>query len=487
MQFGELIRKVVRRLVPSKDMKEALGFQPAVSGTMDNAISDWIDMYMNQPPWRKGDVKCLNLPAAVCSEMARLVMTEFQYSVSGSPRADYIAESFRKKLVHGLRRKLEYGLAGGTFVIKPYYNGTGLEADFVRADRAHPLSFNDDGEVTKIAFDDFEMVGDTRYTRFEVHTYSPDGTYTVENFAFKQKHYAGVTAFGSGDGGVDRLGTPCSLKEVKRWENLEAKTSLENIPCPLFAFGRNPAANNIDPDSVMGMSVFGKAVDQIRDCDEQWARIQWEYKSKETALQVSKRALNKDRKGNPILDEHEKRLFEIFNFDMEDGKLADFIREWSPDIRDSSLFNGLNKMLQRVEFNCGLAYGTLSDPQIVDKTAEEIRSAKQRSYSVVCDLQEEVQRCLDLTVQIMDVYCTLYGLAPEGNVETSFSWGDGILEDADKEFTRRKQMADSGYINKIELVKYYFGVTEEDARALMPAAALSGEPPDERDPFRDTE
>ena len=40
--------------------------------------------------------------------------------------------------------------------------------------------------------------------------------------------------------------------------------------------------------------------------------------------------------------------------------------------RDASFFNGLNQQLRRIEFNSNLAYGTLSDPNNTDKTAEEI-------------------------------------------------------------------------------------------------------------------
>lgn len=60
---------------------------------------------------------------------------------------------------------------------------------------------------------------------------------------------------------------------------------------------------------------------------------------------------------------------------------------FAPTLRDESYRKGLDAMLKRIEFQCGLAYGTLSDPQNVDKTAEEIRSSKQRSYTTVKDLQ----------------------------------------------------------------------------------------------------
>ena len=59
---------------------------------------------------------------------------------------------------------------------------------------------------------------------------------------------------------------------------------------------------------------------------------------------------------------------------------------------------GYNKIIQKVEFNSGLAYGTLSDPQVVDKTAEEIKMSKQRSYSTVKAIQNKLGDALRVLV-----------------------------------------------------------------------------------------
>ena len=141
---------------------------------------------------------------------------------------------------------------------------------------------------------------------------------------------------------------------------------------------------------------------------------------------------------------------------------------FSPAIRDASLFNGLDKLLKRIEFNCNLAYGTLSDPQSVDKTAEEIRSSKQRSYASVCEVQQALQGALRQLVWAMDFYATLYKLAPRGEYEVNFTWGDGILENPDAEYMRRKDMVDTGYLKPELLLQWYFRVGADEARAMMP-------------------
>lgn len=67
------------------------------------------------------------------------------------------------------------------------------------------------------------------------------------------------------------------------------------------------------------------------------------------------------------------------------------------------------------------------------------------------------------------------GWAPSGAAEFAVSFGDGIFEDTGTEFTRRKLLADSGYLKPEKLISWYFGVPEEAAADYMPAARKSDE------------
>lgn len=98
-------------------------------------------------------------------------------------------------------------------------------------------------------------------------------------------------------------------------------------------------------------------------------------------------------------------------------------------------------MLKRVEFQCGLAYGTLSDPQNVDKTAEEIRSSKQRSYTTVKDLQRALGNALtDLVYSISKLLDAQWNsgtaVSPPGDCNVTFDFDDSIISDPKE----RKQM-----------------------------------------------
>ena len=160
-----------------------------------------------------------------------------------------------------------------------------------------------------------------------------------------------------------------------------------------------------------------------------------------------------------------QRLYRGLDVQQSDGK--DLFAEYSPEIRDSAHFNGLNKILQRIEWNVGFSYGTISDPMEVAKTATEIVTSKQRMYSNVKDIQNSLEEALDHLVYAMSIWGQLYGLC-NGNYETSYKWDDSIVVDKETELASMLTDVSANILRpEIYLAKKY-GVTEEEALKMMP-------------------
>ena len=87
-----LFQKVMGWIAPKQTLEKKLDVQVATSAVMDEAISLWLDMYKDEPPWLGGedDIKTMNLPAAISEEMARLILTEFSCELDGSERAKFL-------------------------------------------------------------------------------------------------------------------------------------------------------------------------------------------------------------------------------------------------------------------------------------------------------------------------------------------------------------------------------------------------------------
>ena len=160
----------------------------------------------------------------------------------------------------------------------------------------------------------------------------------------------------------------------------------------------------------------------------------------------------------------QQRLFRTTNIDTSVG---DTYNVFSPALRDVSLINGLNEILKRIEDVTGLSRGTLSDTNLDAKTATEIISSKQRSYSANFDIQKALQKALEDVVYIMNVYCTLYGITSEGEYAVSFDWDDSILVNKDEELNKLIMLMQNGLASKAELRMWYFGETKERAKQAL--------------------
>ena len=94
------------------------------------------------------------------------------------------------------------------------------------------------------------------------------------------------------------------------------------------------------------MSIFARAVEQIRDADEQYGATLWEYRSKETAIQATSEFFKRNRKGETILPKGKERQYVDMGNGITDGEGKPFFNVFSPEIRDESFFNGYNKMVR---------------------------------------------------------------------------------------------------------------------------------------------
>lgn len=478
------IRQVIRKMLPLKTVEQVEQIETPLSADMVNALDEWYKAYCDQAPWVNGDtVKSMNLPAMIASEIARQVTLEMQWNITGktpeqeqpkepgeeeaeeptpeeldNPRAEYLREEF-EKLMAELRKRLEQGCAAGGMAVRPYPNTDdghiyfGWTMDW----SLYPVSFDENGDLKDVIFQDVYQDGDITYTRLERHTVEGDSVKVTQR-AFKSKF-------------KDQIGSEVPLTEVEQWKNLEPEATLHGTDGQMFGWFKVAAANNVDVDSPMGISVFHKALKVIKQADLQYSRLLWEFEGSELAIDVDPLALRPQQTGGKTsygetkyeLPKLNERLFRGVNLD------EDHYSVFSPTIRDTALLNGLNRLLMMIEDLSGLSRGTLSDAPLEARTATELRILRQRTYATIADNQAALERCLRDVVRAMDKYATIYHLAPEGDYELSFEWDDSILTDRAQEMQERLELMAQGIISKAEMRQWYTGETEPQAKAAIQA------------------
>ena len=471
-----MIRQVIRKMLPLKTIEQVEKIETPLSVDMINALDEWYKAYCNQASWVNDDtVKSMNLPAMIASEIARQVTLEMQWNITGktpekgpddeeapeaidNPRSEYLRTEF-EKLMAELRKKLEQGCAAGGMAVRPYPNTEdghiyfGWTMDW----SLYPVAFDENGDLKDVIFRDVYQDGDITYTRLERHTVEGENVHVTQR-VFKSKF-------------KDQVGQEVPLSAVDQWKNLQPEATLHGTDGQMFGWFKVAAANNVDVDSPMGISVFHKALKVIKQADMQYSRLLWEFEGSELAIDVDPLALRPQKPDARSgygevkyeLPKLNDRLFRGVNLD------EDHYSVFSPAIRDSALLNGLNRLLMMIEDLSGLSRGTLSDAPLEARTATELRILRQRTYATIADNQAALERCLRDVVRAMDKYATIYGLAPEGEYEVSFEWDDSILTDRAQEMSERLELMSQGIISKAEMRQWYTGETEPQAKAAIKA------------------
>lgn len=462
-----LIKGVIRKLIPYKDIEQVEHIESPLSPEMIEALDKWYLLYLNKAPWLKADeVKSRNLPAFVSSELARSITLELEWYITGkdasgytqdpdgkelsNPRSEYLKAEFAK-CIEKLREKLEQGLASGGMTIRPYPKDGHIYFDWTMAWGLYPLSFGDDGQLTDVIFRDTYTEGKTVYTRLERHRVEGDNVKITQR-AFKSNMR-------------DTIGVEVPLSSVPQWSTLEPEATVTAAEGQLFGWYKTAAANCIDIDSPMGVSCYAKAVDVIKEADMQYSRLLWEYEGSELAIDVDPMVLKPKKDGTgsemPRLNQ---RLFRGVDRGTDDSYDV-----FSPQIRDASLISGLNKLYESVEDLCGLSRGTISDANVDARTATELKINRQRSYATVSDNQKALEHCLRDVIRAMDKFATIYNLAPEGEYDVSFSWDDSIITDTEQQTNERMMLLNAGVVSKAEMREWYFGETKAQAKAAIQA------------------
>lgn len=449
----EWIRSMVSKMFTNQNVKQALGVDVIISQPMASALQLWAAMYKNESPWLNKDVKALGLPASISSEIARMATIEMSVVVSGSPRADFLNIQM-ERIVSKLRQYIEFGNAKGGLVFKPFVRDGIIAVDCIQADMFYPVSFDASGNMTAVIFADVRKQGTHYYTRLESHQFAGN-TCTIKNMAYKSST-------------ENALGNQCSLSEVADWSQLQPEATITGITAPLYGYYRYPSANNVDTTSPLGVSCFSRAqdanggVELIKQADEIYSSLVWEFESGKRALYVDELAFEQGTDNKPKLPD--RRLYRTLKMSGQIGKTDDMFKEWSPAFREASIKSGLDAVLKKIEFACGLAYGVISDAQAVALTATEIKSSQQRTYATVTDTQKAVETALGQLISAMDVYTTLYNLAPRGSYSVVYEWDDSVVKDYTEQFNQDMQMVANGSMSLVELRMRTLGEDEETAR-----------------------
>lgn len=573
-------------MLGANTIESKLNVTVAISSEMEKAINLWNAMYKNKAPWLhepdENDpirIVSLGLPAMIASEKARTALIEFKSDITtptetvevpnpdfknppdtkinewgeevpilvsptiekdqpktDTARAEFLNKQYTKLKQH-LRTQLEYGVALGGLIIKPYYTEMTIsdeQEEMQEQQQEQPKKTNEqlrNEAIDKSAFPGKQapeeaeagqeqnteemaqqqqvkkgpkVVPSIEYDFIRADCFYPlafDANGNITEAAFVQpkvdKQYvyrrleyhkwennkltiinkcyrSSNTAAIENDSQGD-FGKEVPLTEIPEWATLTPEIVINDVIKPLFAYFKMPDANVIDMTSPLGISGYARAISLIKDADMQYSRLLWEYEAGEMALNVDRDAFQW-MADSENTDRGKSKLGQGQQrlYRQLDVNKEELFEPFAPSLRDANYVQGLNTILMRIEDVTGLSRGTLSDASSEAKTATELKILKQRSFQSNQDVQKALENALKDAIYATNALCDLYNITPPGLYDVNFEWDDSILVDVNEELNKRMALMQQGLMSKLELRQWYFGETERQAKEALEKIGQEG-------------
>ena len=413
----------------------------------------------------KNTFEVINITATAALKLTNIIGAEAQIEIKPkaetsqiNPRIDFLNISLRR-VVDKLNIVIARTLGVGGVVLKPYmYNGQ-IYADILPQNRFFVVERV--GEViTKAGFiADYIKRNNVEYTRIEYHTLDANGVYSIENKAVKGT-----------SGGFD--GEEAPLDSIPEWSQILPVVTISGVDRMLFAFLKCPVDNRKTElnsnDVIYGVPItYGqdKLIKMIVDILNE---IPDEYKNKKTFIGADELLFNEKNKLPS------NGLYKLFRSGGGIDKQS-FWEIFSPDIRQTSYFEGVNHLLGLLEKAIGVNRGLLTDLATKDATARAIEQSSFDTEALADAMHKNIEIALRQLIYAFNVYANAFALSGGAMNETEynikFDWMNWSERSSDR-FAQLLQGNAAGAVNIWELRKYLFDEDDETALANLPEQML---------------
>lgn len=469
---------IIRRLIGMQDGTLDLGRYDNIED-----VDKWTNIYEGNPPWAE-DAEVSNIASSIVSSISKKVTIEMESRVvdkdgeEDSVKAEYLNRQYQR-LIDRTRVNVEHLLVQGGALLRPYVaSNNEIVVEFILPSRFIPIRFNDIGELVEVVIIDRLNKDGKLYTKLETHILQDNGEYSiVHTFHLGE----GITNAGKVSGEISSELVPDEWADVKNNREFYGV----GFRSPLFAYMRNPAANNKDINSPLGVSIYSQTEKTLEAYDRLYDTYLWEFEGGELKvmgprdfMMLMDPSLRNAHKGtlddlSPRMTKKMKRLY--MSLEMKPHEVKDPLTVFNPNLREVEINAGLERLLRTIEFDVGLGYGELSNVNEQQKTAEEIRAGKQRTHTTIVDIQKEIERAYTKVVEIMEIYLDLgpgyEKLIPEEfvdeEIELTWSFDDSIVIDRKTMLEGMLEDVKEGIIPKERYIMEKYGVSEEEARKMV--------------------
>lgn len=384
----------------------------------------------------------LNITKMTARRLASIIFNEgCEVTVDDKDANEVIQHVFQENdFNQNYEVSLEKWIALGSGCIRPTISNGKIILSWAVADQVYPLNVNtSDVNEIAIAFKSqrVENKQTVYYTLLEFHQWDQStNDYTITNELYRSTQ-------------KDTVGIQVSLDTLDEYASIQPSIKFHNITRPLFAFYRNPGANNINLDSPLGLGIVDNAkptIDAINRTHDEYVQEVIKGRRKVLAPEwmfmnngMSNNELNQfaDKTHPPLLPEDETVFQMYYGSNGDDDKIIDL----TVPIRADDYTKTMDFWLSEFERETGLSQGTFTTTPTGIQTATEVVSNNSTTYQT---------RSSYLTMVEKNIYSLIYAilelaqytdlLDPDyqwnGNIDDihpNFKPNDGLFIDQDKQ------------------------------------------------------
>lgn len=387
----------------------------------------------------------------VCSDASAEIVADTDDTVRPH---EFLDESFRKCFANlNLIAARTFGIGG--VVLKPYiYNGA-IYTDIIPQNRFFIVEQH--GEViTKAVFiaDTVSIMEEkkteVKYTRLEYHTLE-DGVYTVENK---------VVACDS-SGTKDEEGREVALAGSP-FADMPELARITGVKQMLFGFVKCPVDNKRDFSSIYGVPVTYGQEKLIKLILDLLNEIPDEYKNKKSFIGAD------DVLFDPNDNLPKGGLYRLFRA-MGSVDTAPFWEVFSPEIRHTSYFAGLDYLFGLLEKAICVNAGMLTDLDMGNATATAIKRSTLDTFSTVHAMRRNLEGAFDALIYAFGVIADAFDLCERTGADyrVKFDWDYRLLEDTGETWKQMLDAYNAGAAELHELRMYLFGEDKKTAKGAI--------------------
>ena len=403
-------------------------------------VSDFHDYAMRVGAARRTLTRYrLGMAKTICEDYASLLLNErMRIGAEGFlALPDILA---RNAFMERGNRLVEWTMALGTGALAEYLDERGEPAiDYIRGDLIFPLRWEGD-RITECAFASRRVLGEGPQ--------AAEGYY-VQIHAREGAGYVIRNAWLNADG--DELPPPEGV----------ARMSAAS-PVPLFQIIRPNVVNALEPDSPMGMSVFGMAIDQLKAADLVFDSYVNEFVlgKKRVMVPQSLAAIQMQQDGamQPVFDPSDVLIY-VYQ-QSADG--ADDIKPLDMTLRAAEHEAGLQRMIDLLSKKCGLGTGRYRFDGSVARTATEVISEQSDLYQSVRRNEKPLERAIRGMVSALS-----WLSGGPADVKATVAFDDSVIEDEGAAAERTLRLVNAGLKSKKRAVMELMRVSEADAEQML--------------------